>query len=119
MTKICYFQGECNYGGRVTDEWDRRTLTTILKKFYCKESLTIENYSFDETGIYYVPQVDKHEEFLEYVKSLPMTTAPSIFGMNENADIIKDQQETHLMFTSLITTQVQRETKKSNVKVLS
>ncbi|XP_015178312.1 PREDICTED: dynein heavy chain 7, axonemal, partial [Polistes dominula] len=110
FTALKYLTGECNYGGRVTDEWDRRTLITILKKFYCVESITIENYSFDESGIYYVPQVDKHEEFLEYVRSFPMTTAPSVFGMNENADIIKDQQETHLMFTSLLTTQDTAET---------
>lgn len=46
-----YLTGECNYGGRVTDDWDRRCLTTILAKFYCKELVETENYKFDPTGI--------------------------------------------------------------------
>ena len=70
------------------------------------EVITQEKYLFDPSGIYYVPQVSDHEEFLDYVRSFPMTTAPSVFGMNENADIIKDQQETTLMLSSLLATQV-------------
>ena len=90
----------------MTDEWDRRTLNTILVRFYCMEVITQEKYLFDPSGIYYVPQVSNHEEFLDYIRSFPMTTAPSVFGMNENADIIKDQQETTLMLSSLLATQV-------------
>lgn len=90
----------------MTDEWDRRTLTTILERFYCVGVIGQKRYLFDPSGIYYVPEVSEHSEFHDYVWSLPMTTSPSVFGMNENADIIKDQQETALMLTSILATQV-------------
>ena len=104
MILIC--EGECNYGGRVTDEWDRRTLNTILAKFYNEDVITINECPFDESGIYYVPQVTAYGQFLDYIKSLPMITGPGVFGMNENADIVKDQQETELMMESILLTQV-------------
>ncbi|XP_011505820.1 PREDICTED: dynein heavy chain 7, axonemal [Ceratosolen solmsi marchali] len=105
-----YLTGECNYGGRVTDEWDRRTLNTILAKYYHEGVIASDEddeskYFFDSTRAYYVPQVNNYAEFLDYVRTLPMVTKPNIFGMAENADIIKDQQETDLMLSSILLTQ--------------
>ncbi|XP_014484361.1 PREDICTED: dynein heavy chain 7, axonemal-like [Dinoponera quadriceps] len=112
-----YLTGECNYGGRVTDEWDRRTLTTILEKFYCQELLESQLYYFDESStMYYCPIVREYDAFLTYTRNLPIITAPSVFGMNENADILKDQRETELLFSSLLLTQ---ETVKSGMRLTS
>lgn len=36
---MLFVSGHINYGGRVTDDWDRRCLITILKLFYTKEIL--------------------------------------------------------------------------------
>jgi len=54
-TALIYLTGECNYGGRVTDDWDRRTLLTILTKFYCPQVVNTDKYDFDESGVYYTP----------------------------------------------------------------
>jgi dynein heavy chain, axonemal len=100
--------GECNYGGRVTDDWDRRTLTTILKKFYSRQVLDVDSYKLDPSGTYYIPPVSRHRDFVAYAQKLPLTASPEVFGMNENADITKEQQETNLMFNSILMIQVRQ-----------
>ncbi|CAH1117610.1 unnamed protein product [Phaedon cochleariae] len=102
---LLYLTGECNYGGRVTDDWDRRCLSTILKKFYCRELVEEPCHAFDPTDTYYCPDKTEYEDFINYTKSLPLITHPEVFGMHENADIMKDQQETGLLFTSTLLTQ--------------
>jgi len=47
---ITYLTGECNYGGRVTDERDRRCLITILKDFFNPNVIANPNYSFADIG---------------------------------------------------------------------
>ncbi|KAK5646414.1 hypothetical protein RI129_004878 [Pyrocoelia pectoralis] len=102
---ITYLTGECNYGGRVTDDWDRRCLMTILRRFYCPALVETPNYPLDSTGRYYAPDLTDYDEFMSYTKSLPLITHPEVFGMNENADIVKDQKETNLLFSTVLLTQ--------------
>lgn len=46
--------GECNYGGRVTDDKDRRLLLSLLSIFYCKE-IEAEPYYVAPGETYYIP----------------------------------------------------------------
>lgn len=40
---------------RALKDWDRRTLRTILDKFYCESIVADLDYKFDESGVYFVP----------------------------------------------------------------
>lgn len=78
-----------------------------MRVIVSRELLQDKLYYFDETStIYYCPIVREYEAYFSYTRNLPIITAPSVFGMNENADIFKDQQETELLFSSLLLTQV-------------
>lgn len=44
LKALRYLTGECNYGGRVTDAHDRRTLMSILDVFYCESAVLDDSY---------------------------------------------------------------------------
>lgn len=46
--------GQINYGGRVTDDWDRRCLMSILG-IYMNDGILKSGYRFSGSGIYFSP----------------------------------------------------------------
>jgi len=75
---------EANYGGRVTDDKDRRLIKIILNDFYCSQALD-DSYKYSESGIYYCPQDGAFETYKDFIKELPLNEKPEIFGMHDNA----------------------------------
>ncbi|KAF2360955.1 Dynein heavy chain AAA module D4 [Trinorchestia longiramus] len=102
---VQYLTAECNYGGKVTDERDRRTLATLLQRFCSHHVLENADYSFDDNGAYSVPTDGALDDYLEHIDSLPRDAPPDVFGMNTNASIAKDQNETTKLFAAVLTTQ--------------
>ncbi|XP_055917464.1 dynein axonemal heavy chain 7 [Eupeodes corollae] len=101
-----YLTGECNYGGRVTDDWDRRTLKTTLDRFYCPEMFDEEKmYYLDDSEVYYVPEFRENEAYVSFTKQLPLIAKPAVFGFHPNADIMKDQNETDELLAHTLLTQ--------------
>ncbi len=78
--------GHINYGGRVTDDWDRICLLSILKKYYCVEALD-KDYKYSQSGIYYTQVETDIDKIKTYIDQLPNFDDPEVFGMHENANI--------------------------------
>jgi len=100
-----YLAGQCNYGGRVTDDNDRRCLSTILEDFYHPDIMN-DGHTFDDPQ-YIVPEDGDYESYPAYAKTLPIVQTPMVFGMDDNADISKDNKEVFELFDSILLTQAQ------------
>ncbi|XP_057310450.1 dynein axonemal heavy chain 3-like isoform X2 [Hydractinia symbiolongicarpus] len=104
LEALTYLFGECNYGGRVTDDKDRRLLMSLLHKFVCEEIIISDEYIFSPSGVYYAPKTSPYETYVEYIRDLPLIPHPEVFGLHENADITKEQKETQNLFESILLT---------------
>ena len=69
FTALIYLTGECYYGGKVTDDFDRRVLKDLLSSFY-RMDIFYDNYKFSSVNEYHIPDVDVLENLesaLEFV----------------------------------------------------
>jgi len=71
----------------------------ILQNFVCEDAVHTPGYGFSASGVYHVPDeetgvdLSKVQSFVDFVDNLPLTEAPEVFGMHENANISFQQQE--------------------------
>ena len=69
---IRYLIAEANYGGRITDDWDRRLCKVYVNQFFCEEALTTENYPLAEnTTDYFIPDDGDLSTYQKYISQLP------------------------------------------------
>lgn len=100
---ISYLTAECNYGGRVTDTWDRRAIVTILSDFVNSEAVTNSRYKFAIDDRFMVPRKTEHREILRYVnENYPSLASPEVYGLHSNSGITRDLQTTKTLLDSMI-----------------
>ncbi len=92
-----------NYGGRVTDDKDIRTVDIILRSYYRPEILD-EGFKLSTSGTYISPPVDDEHplsSYNEYIDNLPIVPAPEVFSMHKNADITCAENDTYNMLGTI------------------
>ncbi|KAK1931064.1 Dynein heavy chain 6 [Phytophthora citrophthora] len=125
---LLFLAGEIYYGGRVTDEFDRRCLMAVLRRF-CSESCfrprthTIRRESISRgakalkkakstSGLnatvfsprdnsFYSPDFSSEEEMISCVDELTNLDGPHVFGMHPNAHISYQKQQSNT-FVNLV-----------------
>ncbi|GBP22697.1 Dynein heavy chain 12, axonemal [Eumeta japonica] len=100
---IKYLTGECNYGGRVTDDWDRRLIVTILDNFVNEKVVSDPNYLFCDIGPQYgLPRRCEYQDYLKHIEQVPVNPPPEVFGLHMNAGITRDYATSMALTSSLI-----------------
>lgn len=58
-----YLTGECNYGGRVTDDKDRRLILTLLNDYY-NDRVFDDSYKFSPSGKFFAPPSGDFDSYI-------------------------------------------------------
>ena len=101
---------ECNYGGRITDNLDRRLITSMLEQFYSPSILAAEDFRFCQDPDHFIPGYSRYEDYIDYITNLPHAAHPESFGLHANALILKDHQDSQHLIDSILTTLPSRNT---------
>jgi len=99
---LWYLTGECNYGGRVTDDWDWRVLSSLLNEFYKDLVVNHEFQPLNMASYSFMDEDMTHAETVAFIRQLPAYDSPGIFGFHENANITKELNEANLLCSCLI-----------------
>ncbi|XP_055840841.1 dynein axonemal heavy chain 3 isoform X1 [Episyrphus balteatus] len=102
-----YLTGECNYGGRVTDDKDRRLILSLLNTIYNPDAIEIDNYPLSQSGDYCIPENPARIFSVDYISSFPLSPHPEVFGLHENADINRNNKETNSLLQGVLLTQTE------------
>jgi len=132
LDMLKYTAGECNYGGKVTDGKDRRTLMVLLNRFYSPEVVkgscslqttpalteqqafrTSDGEEVSAENAYIMPPPGELQTYVSYLSRLPLSETPEMFGLHPNALITRNLQDTKQMLDSLLATMSQSESRTS------
>ncbi|XP_075210479.1 dynein heavy chain 8, axonemal kl-3 [Lycorma delicatula] len=101
-TTVRYMLGEVQYGGRVTDDYDKRLLITFAKVWF-SDAMFSEAFFF--TPGYKIMQFQQIGDYLDAFELMSPTDPPSAYGLHSNADITYQSNTTKTLLDTIISIQ--------------
>merc|ERR1719239_1256355 len=99
---VRYMISEVQYGGRVTDDYDKRLLNTYTRVWF-SDHMFSDSFNF-YTG-YKIPKCKTVDEYRNYIESLPLQDTPETFGLHPNADITYQTNTANNMLSTIVSIQ--------------
>ncbi|KAL3320549.1 Dynein heavy chain 8, axonemal [Cichlidogyrus casuarinus] len=99
---VRYMIGEVQYGGRVTDDYDKRLLNTYARVWFL-DAMFLDAFEFSKG--YKIPKVKSLDEYRGKIDSLPLIDSPECFGLHANADITYQTNNANAMLTTIVNIQ--------------
>jgi dynein heavy chain, axonemal len=112
-TTLQYMVGEVQYGGRITDDLDRRLFMSYSEAWLSNGTLS-PSFSFNpEHAIqkipdnfnYKIPASTELHDFSGFIEKFPDVDSPEVLGLHPNADLTFRFQEVTQLLDTIIETQ--------------
>jgi dynein heavy chain len=112
-TTLQYMAGEVQYGGRITDNWDRRLFGAYTEAWLSQQTLS-STFSFSpdhpinvQPGAfqYKIPQVLELPDYISYINQFPDVDSPEVIGLHPNADLTFRFKEVNQLLDTILETQ--------------
>ncbi|XP_026831330.1 dynein heavy chain 8, axonemal [Ooceraea biroi] len=99
---VRYMIGEVQYGGRVTDDYDKRLLNTFAKVWFA-DALFAEGFAFYKG--YPLLIFKLVSEYLKAIDTMSTIDPPQVYGLHPNADITYQSNTTQTVLDTIISLQ--------------
>ena len=112
-TTLQYMTGEVQYGGRITDNIDRRLFMAYAEAWLSANTLA-PSFSFSpdhpinhqqKPFQYKIPQCLEVGEYMGYINQFPDVDSPEVLGLHPNADLTFRFQEVQNLLDTILETQ--------------
>ena len=120
---IQYLIAEANYGGRVTDDWDRRLILVYAEEIFNERLVTEQRWKppgTEELNYQYINEEEKGQSnvigslydpahFMEDIsKNMEVNDSPKAFGQHVNAEITSQISDANKLLNDILSLQPQQ-----------